>query len=83
MVWTTMWRSAAMAAARSGGTALPVSLPSVNRIRTLSRSVARSNCLIATPIASPMAVFGPAMPVATWSSNRVRVAWSCVKGACG
>ena len=63
IVWIVMWRSFAISAAFSGGTRLAVSLPSVRSTSTFSRSPTVSVILTATPMASPIAVCGPAMPI--------------------
>ncbi|MNN83549.1 hypothetical protein D3C81_2006010 [compost metagenome] len=83
MVCTMMPLAAAIWAACSGVMALAVSLPSVSRINTLSGSSALANSFRARPMASPMAVLGPAMPMPVSSSSSVTLAWSRVSGACG
>ncbi|MNP36309.1 hypothetical protein D3C76_1296880 [compost metagenome] len=74
MVCTTMPWSRAICAAWSGTMALPVSLPSVSRISTFSCSLASCSSLMVRPMASPRAVFGPAMPMPTSSSSSDRLA---------
>ncbi|MCY1461632.1 hypothetical protein D9M71_793090 [compost metagenome] len=66
--------AAAICAAWSGVIALLVSLPSVSRITTFSCSWAWSSSFKLRPMASPIAVFGPAMPMPVSSSNSDRLA---------
>ena len=73
--------SAAIDAALTGVMRLEVSAPSDSTIIRRWSTSLDSKVRMPSPIASPSAVFGPAMPTAVWSRKPLRLCKSSVNGA--